>query len=379
MRTHFRFATVVMTSAVLVSCAKDHPTESASRDVELAPAVRLAPPFRYAMSELPLPEFSTAGAALGINDAGWVVGWTDSIGGASGGRAATLWMPGAAPIRLRVNANAYTGAATDINAAGDIVGYYRIPGYYENIGMVWDSTGKQKRQFILAFTPAGLNDVDVVVGNVCSGWCVPQALPILGSLAPRLLCAGPLNFNIGNCPYGYPQSVNNTNETVGNYRSWTGTTPEQAIYWPAKGRPVDLAKTYIGSATPATATHINNKRNVSGSILDNGAMRPVVWNLATGVWTEFSSTAIGAATSISDNNRIVGTANLGLGDIAFTATSPADFGALQLLRRFISSSAADVNTCGTIVGAAISDAGLSVPAIWRVRGGPVCDTSASGP
>jgi hypothetical protein len=374
-RPLWTFAAAVL-CVLLVGCADDTPTQGTN-----AAALASNPvPKNYAMSTLALPPFSTTGAALAINDSGWVVGWTDSTGGSYGGRAPTLWRPGRAPLRLSVDAAFYYGGtATDINTAGDIVGYANRIGvaYGAGVGFAWNSRGTQLLGPLNGFTPLGLNDAGLMEGALCDAQCETSSRTLAGGAGPRLRCPGPL-YGALQCFTSKATSVNSYGQVVGTYTDLQGGGPSHAIFWNANGSLLDLMQV-SGAATAATATHVNQNKSVSGSLDIGGTVRPVVWYVATGTWRTFGNGIVGTATSISDRNRVVGTVATSRRQSAFTATTDTDFGTLPVPVCFSNSSAADVNTCGAIVGAVTTLSGVSLPALWQVTGGLPCDVTQPPP
>ena len=140
-RTCCGFAVAI---AVAVSgCSRDDATQPVPGDVSLGPGATLAS--AYTLVPLALPNLSTRGSADAINDNGWIVGWTDSVGGYNGDIGPTLWRPGAAPLRLQVlPAQGDPGStAYDINSSGTIVGTTDGIGNPFAHGMTWSAAGIQ--------------------------------------------------------------------------------------------------------------------------------------------------------------------------------------------------------------------------------------------
>jgi hypothetical protein len=368
-------ATVSLLAMAVTACSHDE-IQAPARDVALAPATAA----NYTISLLQLPPFSTNGAALGINDAGWVVGWTDSAGGKTG-RAPTLWKPGAAPVRLYVDPQLPEGAATDINRYGDVVGFTGGFGNPFAFGYVWPVSGKRRQGPLSQFTPLGLNAAGYIVGKMCTGGRCAAGRQNVTTTTNELPCPG--EPWVGGCSSGVATSVNDRDEVAGTY--WqgglaTGSVP-RAIVWTADDFILDMAN-LSGNRAGSEAAHISNALNVSGAHFVAGKRRPVVWYLTANTWREFGNGAEGTATSISDSNRVVGTVKTASGNMAFTATSVADFGTLPLLNSlFATSDAADVNSCGSIVGAMQTLYGRSVPVLWQVtyKGSVRCDTARPAP
>jgi hypothetical protein len=382
MHTRRWICALTLTLAALSGCSHDDMVQPA-HEVALLPIP--APPGSYYTTTLPLPPFSRTGGALGINDAGWVVGWTDS-GTVGAGRAPTLWKPGQAPIRLYVDpAFASTGGeATDIDSYGDVVGYTsRFLSINDDayFGYVWPVSGKLRQGPIAGFKPFGISSTGgIISGSVCSGPFCTAAARKVGRAAPEILpCPGASAENCKQYGEGAAgRSVNDRGEIAGSVV--TNGSPRAAIVWTVDNFLLDMARV-SGNYAGGGATHITNGLSISGWHLVNGARRPVLWSLLTGSRREVGNGVTGEANSVSENNRVVGTADMGAGGRAFTATSAADFGALPLPKGYASSSAADVNACGSIVGTLFTPRFGEFPVVWQAtaNGKPWCDTPQPAP
>jgi hypothetical protein len=375
MRTRRSIGALTLAASSLAACAHDDLVQPV-RDVALAPTN--PPPSAFQVTVLKLPPNAMNGGALGINDAGWVVGWTDSIG-KQDGRGPTLWKPGAAPIRLYVDPSFTAGAATDINQYGDVVGFTGGFGNPFAAGYVWPVSGKNRQGPLYQFTPLGLNAAGTIVGKICDGRCEAGRK---NWLAPATMLPCPDLVFQGGCYHGTAASINERGDAAGTYTYVLSPTPtiSRAIVWTADDFLLDMANV-SGNRAGSEATHISNNLSVSGAHKMNGIRRPVVWYLANGSWREFGNGAEGRATSVSDSNRVVGNVTISGQSMAFTATTVADFGLLPIPFGFAITSAADVNTCGTIVGTAQSLTGHTVAVVWQavVKGSPRCDTAQPAP
>lgn len=207
-----------MCLTMLTACADPGITRPA--DVSAAPANNSA----YVLRQLPLPAFSTKGAALAVNDSGWIVGWTDSVGGSHGGISPTVWRPSRAPQRLQFF-RAWGSYAVDINNAGRILGNGFIQYPRENSMMLWDANEVQIGQVQTTTFPHGQNSSGVIATDVCN---LDYRATLFYSVYIRtdLSC-----LNAGMWCWGHAYSINDAGYAVGTFTLRAGGEKPRAVIW----------------------------------------------------------------------------------------------------------------------------------------------------
>ncbi len=221
-----------------------------------------------------IPRLGTAGQsqALGLNDAGAVVGWSDT----SNGRRGFLWTPGAPGATGLPTLGGDFGEAHGINRHGDVVGIskvaddaprhafsYRVGGSIIDLGTLTGSASDSSFGY-------GVNDAGEVVGDSeAAGSTVRN--PLVhgfrfadtndnGKADPgEMLDLAPLPGDGLSATY----AISNAHKAVGVSR--TGTTRARATLWDQDRMPVDLGT--LGHAN-SVALAINIAGHVVGSVYD---------------------------------------------------------------------------------------------------------------
>jgi len=308
-----------------------------------------------------------AGEALGINNLGQVVGFSDDPNNSA--YQAVLWN-GTTPIFLgNLGGNSQ---ANSINNTGQIVGSSLNSSKTVNQAILWNSTTTPT---ILGGQGAGgganaINNVGQVVGSITGGqatlWKTTNALTVLGGIGGTFTNAIGINSSGQVVGYSYnpgdvgaqavqwngtstptilgglggtissAAGINNSGQVVGlSYSS--GDATEQAVLWNGTSTPTVLSG--LGG-TWSVASAINNSGLAVGYSYNFGVKtglgRAVMWTLQNGgsVVTDLNTLinpALGftleVATAINDKGQIVGYGKNSLGqtdafELTFAAPVP---------------------------------------------------------
>jgi hypothetical protein len=194
----------------------------------------------------------TASAGYGINDAGTVVGYSESLRA----HRAMRWTAGTGMRALPVPAGADTTEARAINNAGLIVGLV-------------ESTGDPASRRAAAWVP----DTDTAVR-------LPLPEGATGAQAA---------------------DVNERGQIVG----WAGfgiDRPYRAVRW----EPAGEANTWTAELLPCTSSCRATAINVHGEIVGYDGSRPILWALPGYQRVELSARSAGTATDVNARGDIVG-------------------------------------------------------------------------
>lgn len=294
-----------------------------------------------------------ASDATAINDAGQVVGSSET---ASGARHAFVWTRGVGMVDLGTLPGKRSSVASAINAAGQIVGqssnssndshaFLRNPGGdLVDLGTLPDASSS---------VATGINARGEVVGYSekpsrflhAFRWTPASGMQDLGS-SSRVTAS-------------YAYAINDSGSIVGSdestyyYCVYFGGCSRLAVRWPSSGGMVTLTGLCAGSLSSDRAAYaINAPGQIVGS-----CGKPFLWT-ATGGMTALTllpGASVGDARGINDLGQIVG-GNLVGSNLArnnyhavrwTTGGSPADLGVLP---GRISSTALGINRSGAVVG-----------------------------
>jgi len=219
-----------------------------------------------------------ASQALGINDAGVVVG-TSEVGNIASPfplRLAFRWTQTSGMVALPMPPNPRDAQAFAINNAGDIVGYAQTVGG-EPRAVLWSGSSFTD----LGVLPGGntssaaaVNASGVVVGGSASAvgshgflWTATQGMSDLGALGGT--------FPQG--PTSEARGINDAADVVGSGQNVLGANP--GYFW-RNGTLYTLPPLTSSPTEFATARDINNAGKIVGSVESlNTAQRAVMWTL----------------------------------------------------------------------------------------------------
>jgi len=212
------------------------------------------------ISYLPLPNGATFSQALGINDAGLVVGelW---LGTTHITNYITVWNGAADPLILG------EGCGIGINSVGTVVGFTKEPDG-KHRAFVWTPTGGMTPLTGgISSEAKAINNFGEIAGLICDGQ---------GTWACKWSPAGDLTLlqNLPGTIASTALGLNSSGEAVGFCDTAEGTFP---VLWQPDGSVVMLE--WLVGDVGGTAYAINDRGQIAGCSLDpSWNPRAVVWN-----------------------------------------------------------------------------------------------------
>jgi probable HAF family extracellular repeat protein len=238
-------------------------------------------------------------AALGVNDAGQVVGYGFTSSD-QGGMGAFIWQNGTITDLGSLLGGENQRMATAINASGQVAGISSLPGNATNHAFLWDDgtvtdLGDLGGEVSYAY---GINDVGQVVGD--------SYIP--GYLWRAFIWQGGVMTDLGALGSGesHATAINNSGWVVGRSTTFVGSGTEHAFIY-KDGTMSDLGN-LGGNGTYATA--INDVGQVVGyGFTATGQLHAFLWQ--DGIMSDLGN--LGGARSlafgISDDGQVVGYIN----------------------------------------------------------------------
>jgi probable HAF family extracellular repeat protein len=253
----------------------------------------------------------TFSSARAVNDAGQVVGFSQTAGGAD---HAFSWTGAGGMIDLGTLGGGFS-TATAVNQAGQVIGFSQTAGGAER-AFSWTATG-------------GMIDLGTLGGDLSA-----------------------------------PSAINDSGQVVGFSRTAGGA--DHAFSWTAADGMIDLG-TLGGSSSGATA--INDSGQVVGfSRTADGAEHAFSWTAAGGMIDLGAVGSLGGATAINDAGQVVGSTAFGALR-AFSWTAASGMINLGSLGGDLSFPAA-LNESGQVVGSSSAGDGFMHAVLWRPASRP---------
>ena len=192
--------------------------------------------------------------ALGINDSGQIVGWSDR----SSSEYAALWSSTGAGMTLQ-NVGGFSmghSVATGINASGQIVGYSQRAngGGYE--AALWSSGGAGT-----TLQDIGGSDYSMALGINASGQIVGTSMASMNFEAVLWSSTGDVTA-LDSPGWSEAYGINDSGQIVGWSLAASGS--REAVLWASTGVGTDLASILGGDWTSSTATAINDQGDIVG-------------------------------------------------------------------------------------------------------------------
>lgn len=260
----------------------------------------------------PFSNFSTQrSSALGINDAGVVVGAAQaSTGSGSGSLVAARWLPGSStPIALPTPGNQVSGfvssLALGVNSGGAIVGWsnrYDDQGNYQGqFAVRWDADTYEMTPLdfiganstgISSATAYAINDSGIAVGSATAyvaGIARGDRAVRWEADSTAATQLGVLNTNSAGASRSGAYALNNAGTIVGYSNFYNGNTFRgmRAVLWPAGSTvPVELAHRGLASngSTEGLAAAINNHGQIVGTSLGYDSAGNVIPDGGAAYW-----------------------------------------------------------------------------------------------
>jgi probable HAF family extracellular repeat protein len=364
-------------AVVTVACAGDPPLAPGAprgairASVDAAAGVAITPPID--LGNLGTQPGNAGSIALGVNEAGWVVG--EAHTGTNATRA-FLWKPGSGMTDLGTLEPTDTySRAYAINDAGWVVGASGSSSTLLSEAVLW----RPGEPPIALGVPGGhsnalaINNSGLVVGTY-----------EVGTLPNRLRAFAWQNGVFRDLPaLGIPpsraQGVSDAGVIVGGSRK-AGTIGEEAVAWyPGETGPRDLGVTAAVGSRNSAARDMNARGDVVGfAVIQNGGIGAFIWHPGVGASLLAAPTPglLDEATAINDAGRAVGIVQSRtpvLWDpVAGQVSLPRTAGATTGYANAISNS-------GYIAGYLNSSANPDTPraVLWRLGQAPVAN--AGGP
>jgi probable HAF family extracellular repeat protein len=257
----------------------------------------------------------TVSGAIGINDAGAVVGYSNVKGHAATDFFAVVWSPSGAITNLGTLSGGSSSAAFQINSAGEISGDSFMPGGVVNAARWTNNKIKNVGRLQGAIFSAGLaiNDNSYIVGESVFSYGPPF-------VSHGFLWNGSAMKDLGTLPGGTTSMANAINSygvIVGQSNGLRTAGQWHAVQWNASGKIRDLG--LLKGGTYSVAFGVNNSGVVVGyGNIATNAPHASIWTAAKGMqdlntlipqnsgWTLINANAINNVGQITGYGTIHG-------------------------------------------------------------------------